>query len=169
LKIDTKAQVNIVEAYEIGLVPVIDLAEQCHVSRAAVYKVLKKHGVNTSKRKIPVSCTCCGKTIHKPRCQIRKAKHLFCDMQCYYAYLEAKQPGRYTADRHGQRTGREVVSRYFQLKPFHVTHHIDRNNFHNDISNLLVFANQGDHIRYHRLGDEITPIFDGRTVDEWTK
>ena len=169
MKLDTKTQVNIIEAYEIGLVPVIDLALQYHVSRAAIYKVLKKHGVDTSKRKIPVSCTACSKTIHRPRYQIRKARHLFCDMQCYYAYLEAKQPGRYTANRHGQRIGREVVARYFDLRPEHVTHHIDRNDFNNDISNLIVFVNQGDHIRYHRLGDEIASIFDGRTVDNWMK
>ncbi len=55
-----------------------------------------------------------------------------------------------------------VVSKAFDLLPGQVVHHEDRNCNNNSLGNLKVFANQGDHIRYHRLGAEYSrPAWEG--------
>jgi len=167
MKLTPKAIVDIINAYKIDLIPITDLAKRYNVTRQAVYKALKLHGVDTSSAsngKITVSCTCCGEPIIKHRCNIRKRKYIFCDKECYYAYIEGMQQGEYNQNKQGQRIARVIVSQYFDLKPGHIIHHEDRNNKNNHPSNLKVFANQGDHIRYHRWdkdGIVINPIWDG--------
>jgi len=78
----------------------------------------------------------------KNRSHIRKRKHIFCNMECYYAYIEGLQQGEYNQSRQGQRVARAVISQYFTLKPGNIVHHEDRNNKNNYPSNLKVFANQ---------------------------
>jgi hypothetical protein len=41
-----------------------------------------------------------------------------------------------------------------------VVHHINRNTLDNSLSNLMVFRNSGDHIRFHR-GFDVEPLWDG--------
>ncbi len=160
MKINEKEKVNIIDEYTYKLTPMITLASKYQVTRQAIYKIIKQAGVDTLKHKILVSCDCCGKEVLKPRCNIRNKKKIFCSMDCYYAYLEAGQPGRYIENRHGQRIAREVVSRHFSLQDTNIVHHKDRNTLFNNPTNLMVFKNNGDHIRYHR-GIDITPIWDG--------
>ena len=161
-------QVNIVDAYVNHLIPVITLAKRYNKSRHGIYKVLKRAGVDTSKRKFDVSCTTCAKGISRPKCQIRNKKHLFCCLECYYAFIKAKQTGIYQQSRQGQKIARQKVEEYFDLKIEHIVHHEDNNNFNNSLYNLKVFANQGDHIRYHRWVKNsdivIKPLWDGAEV-----
>ena len=167
MKLTHKIQVDIINDYTINLVPMIKLAEKYKVTRQAVHKVLKKNGVDTSKHKIEVSCTCCGATMLRTKCRIRERKFLFCSMACYSAFIDAGQPGRYVESRYGQKIARSVISKYFDIQPNHIIHHEDRNENNNNINNLKVFANRGDHIRYHRwanCGIDIVPIFDGSTI-----
>jgi len=170
MKLTPRIIVDIITAYKVDLVPITHLAKQHHVTRQAVYKALKSHGIDTTKQangKLTVSCTCCGKPIAKSRSIIRNRKHIFCDKECYYAYIEGLQQGEYNQSRQGQRVARAIVSRCFELKPGHIIHHEDRNNKNNHPSNLKVFANQGDHIRYHRWdkdGIEIQPLWDGSII-----
>jgi hypothetical protein len=46
------------------------------------------------------------------------------------------------------------------MLPGYVIHHKDRNTLNNNPSNLMVFRNQGDHIRHHR-GFDVEPVWAG--------
>lgn len=150
MKIDITAHQDIIEAYEIDLWSLQEIADILHVSKTAVKKFLNQQGIDTSKRLIPVSCTACGAEIMRNRKRIRHQKNHFCNADCYASYLQA---GRAEAcnNRSQQRKAQAVVSKYFKLSNGSVVHHIDRNQFNNHPSNLLVFANNGDHIRYHHI------------------
>lgn len=155
MKVQPKQIVNIINAYSEQLEPIISIAARYNMSRQGVWKILKKVGVNTAKGAggaslISISCAACGKEIVVNRSRVRKRKRLFCDLTCYYAYLEAHQGGTYQQNRHGQRIARDKISKVFNLQPKHIVHHEDRNTLNNMLNNLKVFANQGDHIRYHR-------------------
>jgi len=160
MKIARKEQVNIIEAYEVQLVPIITLAKKHGVTRQAVYKVLWKAGIDTTKKRLPVSCDVCGTEHLRPRCQIRNRTHIFCSPECYYAFLEAGNGHPFIENRQGGRMARKIVAKLFDLQPGQVVHHEDRNQYNNDPLNLRVFRNSGDHVRYHRgCGGE--PIWDG--------
>ena len=55
---------------------------------------------------------------------------------------------------------RQLVSRHFELRPEHVVHHEDRDARKNSLINLKVFADNSDHLRYHR-GLLVKPIWEG--------
>lgn len=149
-------------AYVDDLTPIIEIASWFHVTRQAIYKVLKKHGVDTSKRQFPVKCYACGNEFLLPRCRIRISKHHFCSDDCYYAWLKAGNCGdEYKPNRHGQRLARSKVSEYFNLEPGMVVHHENRDNLDNRLENLKVFRNQGDHVRYHRDCGNVEPLWEG--------
>ena len=140
------------------------LAGQYGVTRQAIWKIIKQAGVSIKDQAaMLVSCTACGESIRRTRGRIRTQVNHFCGYGCYTAYLRAgKGTGAYQPSRHGQRLARKVVSKLFTLLPGHVVHHEDRNCYHNTPDNLRVFANQGDHIRYHRLGPaHVMPIWGG--------
>ena len=157
-----KQEVDIIAAFTIELIPAVEIAKQHSMTRQGVYKVLKRNQVDVSASgKVIVSCLCCRVEMKRFRCQVRKSKRLFCSIECYYAYLEAAQgKGPYIQNRHGQRIARELVSEHFSLMPSHIVHHEDRNCLNNQLDNLTVFANQGDHTRHHR-GHESEPIWTG--------
>ena len=159
-----EAKVNIVDAYLTDLTPMIDLAKQYGVCRQAIWRIIKKAGINiSSQSRMDVSCATCGAEISRTRARIRNSLNQFCDYACYTAYLQAGNgKGAYTPSRQGQRLARAAVSKLFELLPGHIVHHEDRNCYHNSPSNLKVFRNQGDHIRYHRLGKGyVQPIWEG--------
>lgn len=161
-----KQEVNIINAYTVGLIPVVKLAEQYGLTRQGIYKVLWRNGIDTKTAGIlQVSCVACGQVFSKHRSYVRKNKNTFCSMQCYYAYLEASQQGSYKQNRQGQRIARRVVSLYHELLEKEVVHHEDRNTLNNYPTNLRVFRTNGDHIRYHRLGsDYVEPVWSGREL-----
>jgi hypothetical protein len=164
MKLTPTDTVNIIEAFE-NLTPVAELANEYGMTRQGVYKVLRRNGVDTKKKQLDVSCTACGNIIKRPKCRIRKQKNHFCNYECYYAFLEAGNGNPYIHNRHGQRIARRVVSEYFELQDGYVVHHEDRNTLNNLPYNLKVFACQGDHIRYHRLGpDYVQPIWKGTDI-----
>jgi len=164
-----KQEVDIVRAYTIDLVPAQTIAEQYGRTRQAIYKLLHRHGIEPSNYStIAVSCQACGKEIDRPRCRLRRAKRIFCGIDCYFAWLEAHQDGTYHYNRHGMRIARNVVSRHFDLQPGHVVHHKDRDTLNNHPNNLMVFANQGDHVRWHRGQPGniygVSPLWDGASI-----
>lgn len=163
MKLTPKDKVDIIRAYTEQLTPMVSLAIKYGTSRQAIHKMLKKAGVNTTKGKITVSCSTCGKEFERHKCQIRKQLNHFCCNECYFAFLEAGNGNPYIQSRQGQRMGRKKVSELFDLQPKHIVHHEDRNTLNNMINNLKVFRNQGDHIRYHR-GFTIESIWDGTTL-----
>ena len=163
MKLTHQDYVDIVEAYDVGLETMINIAKKYGLTRQGVYNILKRNGVDTSKRKLEVSCSSCGAVLKRHKMRLRKNLNHFCDMTCYTAFLEAGNGSPYVANRHGQRTGRAIVSNYFGLKDGNVVHHKDRNNYNNNPKNLMVFANNGDHVRYHR-GFQVVPLWDGALI-----
>ena len=160
----TKEQnASIVESFVTGLVPMIELAKEYGVCRQAIWKIINKAGVDISSQSVlTVSCYACGEPITRTRGRVRKNKHHYCDFGCYQAFLDAGNGNAYKPNRQGQRMARKVVSEVFDLLPEHIVHHEDRNCLSNGLYNLKVFANQGDHVRHHRLGSEyVTPLWEG--------
>ena len=157
--------IDIIDSYTVDLIPMIQLAHKHGITRQGVYKVLQKAGIDTSKAAawLKVSCTCCGKEFAKRRAQVRKYKHVFCGEPCYFAWLKHGNGNPFIVHRQGTRVARDVISAHHTMMPGEVAHHEDRNQNNNHISNLKVFRNQGDHIRYHR-GFIVPIIFDGSTV-----
>ncbi len=148
MKVDKTCHGDIIAAYTINLWSMQEIANLLHVSRNAVFKILKSHGVDTSKRTIEVSCTTCGNAIFRNRKRVRLQRNHFCSQDCYTSFLNAGKSG-YDEYRNSGRIAHAVVSKYFKLLPGHIVHHKDSNRYNNQIDNLMVFANQGDHIRYH--------------------
>lgn len=165
-KLGKKETVDVLNRYCEQLEPVQSIASSYGMTRQGIWKLLRRNGVDPKQYgRLRVTCCACGQEFERSRSHIRKSKNVFCSLDCYYAYLEAKQDGVYFAGRQGQRISREVVAAYFPLESKHVVHHKDRNNYNNNINNLMVFANQGDHIRFHRLGPEyVSPLFDGEHI-----
>lgn len=162
-----KQKVDIIQRYTVDLVPMITLAAEYGKTRQAVYKVLKAAGIDTSKAaaNIAVSCCCCGQECTHKRYRVRNTIHLFCSQECYTAWLKHGNGNPLIIHRASSRRARAIVEKYFPLLPGYIVHHEDRNQFNNHPSNLRVFANQGDHIRYHRVPQLLVPIlWDGRTV-----
>lgn len=160
-RLSNNQKVDIITRYRDEYIPTIQLAKQYGVTRQAIYKILKKSGINTSKRLILVSCTACGGQVYKNKATIRKRKHVFCNRTCYTAWLQAGNGLPMLENRPGQRIARSIISQYYNLQNDHIVHHEDQNQYNNILDNLRVFANQGDHVRYHK-GYDVNPIWDGR-------
>lgn len=162
VRLTDNQKVDIVSAYE-HLERMEALAKKYSVSRQAIYKILKQAGIDTSKRRIPVSCHVCGTEILRTKGRIRKQLHHFCSDACYYAFLAGGKPKWHHMTEVGcsSRPARRIVSEHFALQEGHIVHHENRNRFDNRLENLRVFANSGDHLRHHR-GFDVLPIWDGR-------
>lgn len=154
MRISEKDKLDIINAFE-TLERVTSIASRHGVTRGRVYQVLKTAGIDTSKRRLPVSCTVCQAVIMRTKAHIRKTHNHFCGTDCYHAFIENKKSKYW---RQGQRIARKAVSTVFDLQPGHTVHHIDTNNYNNNLDNLAVFATQGDHIRFHR-GFDVSPIW----------
>jgi len=153
---------DVVGAYVDDLKPMAEIADWFHVSRQSIWKVLRKCGVDTAKKKVVVKCAYCGEDIFRTKARIRNQGRHFCNQEHYYLYLEVVGgPGKYLPNREGQRLGRAKVSMYFDLQPEHVVHHEDKDCLNNRAENLKVFANTSDHVKYHRGVDKPKPIWDG--------
>jgi hypothetical protein len=166
VRLTDKEKVDIIEAYTVGLIPMIKLAAKYNIVRQAVHKVLKSAGIDTSKTgaaHIKMSCCCCGKEIIRLRCQVRSTKHMFCSEDCYFAWLKHGNGNPLVIHRQAARLAREIISKHYALRPDEIVHHEDRNQNNNLIQNLKVFKNQGDHVRYHR-GFIVPIIFDGNLI-----
>jgi hypothetical protein len=121
------------------------------VTRQAIKYYLNKRGIDTSKANawILVKCFQCGLEFKKVRSTVRNKRRIFCTEGCYY---KAIANPNYHQGRWHQVLARRVVGEIFKLETGMVVHHEDGNNKNNDPVNLMVFANQGDHMRWHRLG-----------------
>ena len=129
------------------------------MTAAGVSKRLKAAGVSASDGEwVTEPCDYCGTVTKIARCRWRKTAKHFCSTQCYY---KSRENPDYYQWRHGQNIARQIVARLFPLMPQHVVHHIDGNTANNSISNLLVFASQGDHMRHHHGVNQVEPIWKG--------
>lgn len=164
MKINPDQIHTIIHEYTINYVSMIELAKRYSVSRMAIWKILHKNNVNTTKQaaNITTSCDWCNKIIVKPRYQVRKNLHSFCSHKHFSLWLNRdSKTNPLISYRHGSKIARKLVSEHFPLLPWHVVHHIDKNNFNNALENLLVFESQSDHVKFHRQ-QYIEPIWIGK-------
>ena len=69
-------------------------------------------------------------------------------------YIKVRDPLNVMADNRGYVWEHRLVMAKHIGRPLHrteVVHHIDENKCNNDISNLMLFSSQAEHIRHHRL------------------
>lgn len=128
------------------------------MTRQAIWKMKKRNGIKTPARSVEYTCDACGKVFAKAKSR-KDTNHHFCCSECYYSWLSANS--FYENDAHGSKVSRDKVKYYFNLQPEHRVHHINGNGLDTDIKNLMVFASQGDHIRYHRQMPGVEPLWDG--------
>jgi len=149
-KIPNKFHPHIIVSITEHLVRVQDVAAQYGVSRAVIYRVLQKHGVQLSGILL-VNCAHCGKEFEAGRARLRRARKVYCKAAHYYAAIHNPT---FISNRQGQRRARAAVAMFFHLRERHVVHHQDGNEGNNDPSNLMVFRDHADHMRWHRGGGQ---------------
>ena len=147
---------EIVRKFVEELIPMAALATEYGISRQAIHKIIRKAGIDiVAAAKVKKTCAVCNRTVIVARNRARQVNTLTCSRECYYAYL--KRNG-YRPNNQGSRFARKLVSMYHELKRGEVVHHIDGDQSNNRLENLMVFASQADHLRYHR-GFEIKPVW----------
>jgi len=126
----------------------------------SILRYVERHGRTPWDTRKDVVCENCGKEFKKVRSVFRNSRLHFCCMPCYHAHL--KNPD-YIRSVYGSRLARGVVRDCgFMIQPLETIHHVDGNCNNNEPSNLMVFANHGDHMRWHR-GDRdlVQPVWSG--------
>lgn len=159
---------QIVRMFDVDKLSMREIGAVFGRSAASIQHVLRERGVETSKAvacHVEVTCHWCEAAFSKTRSQARiNKKHHFCSHDCYLDWLH--ELGKdYLPDRNGQRTARRIVSGIIgEFAPEWIVHHIDGSALNNNPHNLMVFASQRDHIRFHRGMDHVAPLWDGRDV-----
>lgn len=161
-KVVTRSGVDIervVSMYTAQHLTLREIGRIVDMSAPGVNKILKKQGISSKQgERVMVTCAQCGVEFEKRRSEWRGRNRHYCTIDCYA--LSMRNPD-YKQDRGGQMRARVVVSKLFNLSPFHVVHHHDSDTTNNDPSNLAVFASQADHMSFER-GGQGRPIWDGR-------
>jgi hypothetical protein len=163
MEIRKNPQVDVVELYQRGLA-LADIAELSGITRQGIWARLHRAGVQPSRRQGRISAVCgeCGSSFQSPpasRVDHSKAKRRFCSSKCQRAYLSNPN---YRESRYGGMRSRSKVSFHFDLRPEYVVHHLDENQGNAALHNLVVFASQSDHLRFHHGDETVKPIWDGR-------
>ncbi|MBW2647339.1 MAG: hypothetical protein JRE23_14415 [Deltaproteobacteria bacterium] len=129
------------------------IADELGVSRHGVKKYLNRHGIDTRKRKWEVVCHQCGEKFEKHRCQIRKNKFNYCSTACYHGNTRSPE---YQVGRQDSRSARAAVRAcgYYMIDG-EAVYYKDGNTSNNDPSNLMVFANNDECMRWHRGDREV--------------
>ena len=146
----------IIKRFLVDLTPMAVLAADYGISRQAIHKIVKRAGVNVAAAaQVEVTCAVCGGHYSIARNRARVLNNTFCSRACYYIFLKR---GNYKEHRHSSRLARAIVEQYHTLQAGQVVHHIDGNQSNNRLDNLIVFASQADHVRFHR-GFDIQPVW----------
>jgi|SRR5579863_7194614 len=143
--------------------PVAAIARDLGISRVALWKNWKRLGFSRDQLRVSVKCSWCSKLLVRNPEKARRIVRHYCSKNCYIQMVHYEGEG-FTQWRQGQRIARKVVSKHFDLQPGNVVHHVDKNNRHNEIQNLWVFASNAEHMRFHR-GGEAQPIWRGDQLE----
>ena len=138
------------------------IAEFAGMTRQGVWKRLKRLGLHVDRHgTVTVNCAFCGNEIKRFRTRASKLYANYCNPECYYA---SRENPNYIPWRQGQRLARAIVAQHIRLTYEMIVHHKDTNNKNNDLSNLMVFANQADHMKFHHSKSQVKPIWDGACI-----
>lgn len=150
-----------IKAQYIKLTRIGEIAQETGLTRQGVWKVLKGMGVDTSMRQSTQSvCPVCGIEIRVRRAK-QKQMHNYCSPTCYREYLVSLGENYKPSSYHSRLARATVASNFKVFDPSnHIVHHVDKDNRNNNLGNLWVFANQSDHLKYHR-GMDIKPLWKG--------
>src|SRR3990167_5827911 len=148
-----KLDEKVVEQWKSGDYSLEAIGKLYGVTRQAVKRYLNRRGVDTDKGQgwKEVKCEICGKVEKRPRCLRRGRNKTYCSSACY---VQSMRNPVYEIHRQSQRVARRKVGEVFVLKEGYVVHHRDTDVRNNAVGNLMVFRNQGDHMRWHRAGGE---------------
>ena len=130
--------------------------------------------------RIVFACRCCGEMAERRRSSVINPDMLFCSRGCYFKYRksnpyqvsestrlksreahlknqQADETSREYLFYLGRREHRVVAERKLgrPLKPGEVVHHIDGDIKNNAAENLMVFATQAEHVRWHKEHKEL--------------
>lgn len=158
-KIALQDEAIIIQAYRDG-VNSPELGRRYGVTRQTILSLLKRNRVRVIERKLSRRCSHCGATVRRFRGRMQSRK-VYCGRACYHAQLSTSG---YQAHRQSSRKARAIVAQYFPLEERQVVHHRDKDQRNNELSNLMVFASQADHMRWHRAGAELSgviPLWEG--------
>lgn len=114
-----------------------------------LYKGTRKHLYHAT-------CKVCGAKVEMTLWNIRKSK--ICPHKRGHklnGYIEIYAPGYHSAKKNGYVYEHIVIAENMlgrQLKNGEVVHHKDKNRAHNSPDNLMVFASNSDHSRFHKTG-----------------
>ena len=129
------------------------------MSHTGVSKRLKKAGIIDSK--VKRTCLTCGETVVRDRSRARVTSRSFCSPECYG--ITRANPD-FVSWRQGSRIARVIVREYYSLIDTDIVHHRDSNQRNNKVSNLIVFASQSDHLKWHHKINKVEPLWDGRLI-----
>lgn len=145
------------------------IAKQFNVSRQSIKKVLNANGIKTSYDATRPQCVCvtCGKEFVKTRALKRNQTgwNDYCSRQCYYKAIEGFGfPDNRVSRREARLKMAIQIIASLKLPAGSIIHHIDGNQANNDARNLILFASQSAHLRFHRFCpvEPTEIIFDGR-------
>ena len=141
------------------------ISDEIGFSRQGIKKALNREGIDTSKAGTwqVLECPQCGETFRKSRALTRRHPgRMYCGTKCYHASIH--NPG-FVEWRHGTRIARSIISEHTQIPVGAVAHHDDGNERNNDVGNLVLFANQSDHMKWHRAHThDVVPLFNGSSI-----
>ena len=132
------------------------------LTRPWVRKILNSVGVDTS-RSGPnvlreVSCEVCGRRFSMTRCVWRSRRFRFCSAECRKAWVDAGSLKRNRMNHLAEWKLRMLMGA--PLPEGSVVHHRNGDPTDNSPGNLMLFASQEDHVKWHRgLREGIEPLW----------
>jgi endogenous inhibitor of DNA gyrase (YacG/DUF329 family) len=132
----------------------LEIARKYNRSYSGIYGAVRKKGVIFKKTEYKYEgiCAICGEP--------KKTNHRkYCSRECYYAHKKAMMS---TQNKHIQRMARAVLLALgVHIRRTQPIYHLNDNQWVNHPNNLIAFK---DHVELAAwlLGNDITPLFDGR-------
>lgn len=124
-----------------------DIARISGLTRQRVWQLLHEYGMH-NKSRVYRQCQYCGKEFKVVRSRARNGADKYCQDKCYYNHRAAFG---YNPKRQGQRIARKTIEKWLcdVLPAGCIVHHEDGDQSNNDLSNLFVFPDNVEHMKYH--------------------